>query len=275
MANQQGDARRRRGDRLAGGPPLSCPFFLWLWRPRARVEENPGDGGPYGCSPSAGDAEARPGLPGGRSKTRRPWAALAPGYGLPLASELAARGVRAMTTDSDLDGLAQRFALLTAGPLALLPISRPWRPRCRGDTTADEHSSQILLRGCRSCAGRFTLDDVESVTPRNRDAGMLARSPDCRPIPRRLRRRAYACWPPRRIRRGTNGRGGARSLPPTRPHLTHYATVRRRGRRRNSTRINQVETLERLDVGPGTSSPRSNALTVGDHDAAWRSRPTP
>ena len=83
--------------------------------------------------------------------------------GLPLAIELAAVRTRVLTVEQILDRLSDRFGLLTGG-------SRAARPRHQTLRTTIEWSHDLLTGGeravlRRSCAfaGRFTLEDVESV----------------------------------------------------------------------------------------------------------------
>ena len=83
--------------------------------------------------------------------------------GLPLAIELAAARVRALTPQRILDGLTQRFALLTGvrGGTAhqqTLAASMEWSY----DLLTEPQ--RLLLRRLAVFAGRFTLEDVEAVT---------------------------------------------------------------------------------------------------------------
>ena len=83
--------------------------------------------------------------------------------GLPLAIELAAVRTRVLTVEQILDRLADRFGLLTGGSRAALPRHQTLR-------TTIEWSHDLLTEGERAVlrrrcvfAGRFTLEDVESV----------------------------------------------------------------------------------------------------------------
>jgi predicted ATPase/DNA-binding NarL/FixJ family response regulator len=83
--------------------------------------------------------------------------------GLPLAIELAAVRTRVLTPEEILDRLSDRFALLTGGGHAALP-----RHQTLGTTIEWSHDllatpERILLRRLCVFAGRFTLEDVESV----------------------------------------------------------------------------------------------------------------
>src|SRR6266566_759683 len=83
--------------------------------------------------------------------------------GLPLAIELAAVRTRVLTVEQILDRLSDRFGLLTDGGRAALPRHQTLQ-------TAIDWSHDLLIPAERSLlrrlcvfAGRFTLEDVESV----------------------------------------------------------------------------------------------------------------
>ena len=83
--------------------------------------------------------------------------------GLPLAIELAAVRTRVLSAEQIVDRLTDRFALLTGGSRAALPRHQTLR-------TTLEWSHDLLLDGERAVlrrlcvfAGRFTIEDVESV----------------------------------------------------------------------------------------------------------------
>ncbi|WP_338200800.1 NB-ARC domain-containing protein [Candidatus Nephthysia bennettiae] len=83
--------------------------------------------------------------------------------GLPLAIELAAVRTRVLTAEQILDRLTDRFALLTGGSRAALPRHQTLPTTVEWShelLTADERT---LLRRLCVFAGRFTLEDVESV----------------------------------------------------------------------------------------------------------------
>jgi len=83
--------------------------------------------------------------------------------GLPLAIELAAVRMRVLSVEQILDRLRDRFALLTRGSRAALPRHQTLRTTIEWShelLTADERA---LLRRLCVLAGRFTLEDVESV----------------------------------------------------------------------------------------------------------------
>ncbi len=83
--------------------------------------------------------------------------------GLPLAIELAAVRTRALAVEQILERLSDRFALLTGGGHVALPRHQTlettidWSYELLGD------GEQALLRRLCVFAGRFTLEDVESV----------------------------------------------------------------------------------------------------------------
>jgi len=83
--------------------------------------------------------------------------------GLPLAIELAAVRTRVLTVEQILDRLADRFGLLTGGSRAALPRHQTLRTTIEWshDLLADGERA-VLRRSC-TFAGRFTLEDVESV----------------------------------------------------------------------------------------------------------------
>jgi predicted ATPase/DNA-binding CsgD family transcriptional regulator len=83
--------------------------------------------------------------------------------GLPLAIELAAVRTRALTAGQILDRLTDRFGLLTGGSRAALPRHQTLRTTIEWSHGMLTAAERALLR--RSCvfAGRFTLEDVESV----------------------------------------------------------------------------------------------------------------
>ncbi len=83
--------------------------------------------------------------------------------GLPLAIELAAVRTRVLTVQQILDRLTDRFGLLTGGTRAALPRHQTLRTTIEWShdlLTGDERA--VLRRSC-AFAGRFTLEDVESV----------------------------------------------------------------------------------------------------------------
>jgi predicted ATPase/DNA-binding CsgD family transcriptional regulator len=83
--------------------------------------------------------------------------------GLPLAIELAAVRTRVLSVRQILDRLTDRFGLLTGGGRTALPRHQTLRTTIDWShdlLTADE---QAVLRRLGVFAGRFTLDDVESV----------------------------------------------------------------------------------------------------------------
>ena len=83
--------------------------------------------------------------------------------GLPLAIELAAVRTRVLTVEQILDRLTDRFGLLTGGSRAALPRHQTLRTTIEWSHDLLADGERAVLR--RSCvfAGRFTLEDVESV----------------------------------------------------------------------------------------------------------------
>jgi predicted ATPase/DNA-binding CsgD family transcriptional regulator len=83
--------------------------------------------------------------------------------GLPLAIELAAVRTRVLAPEQILDRLADRFALLTGGSRAALPRHQTLRTTIEWSHDLLSATERAVLRRCCVFAGRFTLDDVESV----------------------------------------------------------------------------------------------------------------
>jgi predicted ATPase/DNA-binding CsgD family transcriptional regulator len=83
--------------------------------------------------------------------------------GLPLAIELAAVRTRVLTAEQILDRLTDRFALLTGGGRAALPRQQTLRTTIDWSHDLLASGEQRLLRRLCVFAGRFTVDDAESV----------------------------------------------------------------------------------------------------------------
>jgi predicted ATPase len=83
--------------------------------------------------------------------------------GLPLAIELAAVRTRVLTALQILDRLTDRFSLLTGGGRPALPRHQTLRTTIDWSHDLLTAGEQTLLRRLCVFAGRFTLDDVESV----------------------------------------------------------------------------------------------------------------
>ena len=83
--------------------------------------------------------------------------------GLPLAIELAAVRTRVLTAEQILDRLTDRFSLLTGGSRAALPRHQTLRTTIDWSHDLLEAAERALLRRLGVFAGRFTLEDVESV----------------------------------------------------------------------------------------------------------------
>ncbi len=87
--------------------------------------------------------------------------------GLPLALELAAVRTRVLSAEQILDRLTDRFALLTGGGRAALPRHQTLRTTIDWSYDLLTAAEQILFRRLCGFAGRFTLEDVESVCTSN------------------------------------------------------------------------------------------------------------
>jgi len=83
--------------------------------------------------------------------------------GVPLAIELAAVRTRVLTLDQILDRLSDRFALLTGGSRAALPRHQTLRTAIDWSHDLLTAGEQALLRRLGVFAGRFMLEDAESV----------------------------------------------------------------------------------------------------------------
>ena len=83
--------------------------------------------------------------------------------GLPLAIELAAVRTRVLTVEQIRDRLNDRFGLLTAGGRAALPRHQTLRTTIEWSHELLNAGERALLRRLCVFAGRFTLEDVESV----------------------------------------------------------------------------------------------------------------
>ena len=90
--------------------------------------------------------------------------------GLPLAIELAAVRTRVLTAEQILERLTDRFGLLTGGGRAALPRQQTLRTTIDWSHDLLTAEEQTLLRRLCVFAGRFTLEDVESVCASD-DAG--------------------------------------------------------------------------------------------------------
>jgi len=83
--------------------------------------------------------------------------------GLPLAIELAAVRTRVLTAAQILDRLADRFGLLTGGSRGALPRHQTLRTTIEWSHDLLTEGERAVLRRCCAFAGRFTLEDAESV----------------------------------------------------------------------------------------------------------------
>jgi predicted ATPase/DNA-binding CsgD family transcriptional regulator len=83
--------------------------------------------------------------------------------GLPLAIELAAVRTRVLSAGQILDRLGDRFGLLTGGARAALPRHQTLRATIEWSHDLLVGADRVLLRRLCAFAGRFDLEDVESV----------------------------------------------------------------------------------------------------------------
>jgi predicted ATPase/DNA-binding CsgD family transcriptional regulator len=83
--------------------------------------------------------------------------------GLPLAIELAAVRTRVLAVEQILDRLSDRFSLLTGGSRAALPRHQTLRTTIEWSHDLLTGGERAVLRRSCAFAGRFTLEDVESV----------------------------------------------------------------------------------------------------------------
>ena len=90
--------------------------------------------------------------------------------GLPLAIELAAVRTRVLTVEQVLDRLTDRFSLLTGGDRAARPRHQTLQTTIDWSYDLLTTDERKLLRRLCVFAGRFTLEDVESVCADDSDA---------------------------------------------------------------------------------------------------------
>jgi non-specific serine/threonine protein kinase len=83
--------------------------------------------------------------------------------GLPLAIELAAAQVRTLTMDQILDGLGDRFRLLTRGNRSALPRQRTLRAAIDWSYELLDQKARILFKRLAVFAGGCSLDAAEAV----------------------------------------------------------------------------------------------------------------
>ena len=83
--------------------------------------------------------------------------------GLPLAIELAAVRTRVLAAEQILDRLTDRFGLLTGGSRAALPRHQTLRTAIEWSYDLLPDGERAVLRRLCVFAGRFTLEDIESV----------------------------------------------------------------------------------------------------------------
>jgi predicted ATPase/DNA-binding CsgD family transcriptional regulator len=94
--------------------------------------------------------------------------------GLPLAIELAAVRTRVLTVEQIRDRLTDRFALLTGGSRAALPRHQTLRTAIEWSHDLLSDGERTVLRRLSVFAGRFSLEDVESVCAPTEASGTQA-----------------------------------------------------------------------------------------------------
>ncbi len=83
--------------------------------------------------------------------------------GIPLAIELAAGRIGALTVDSIRDHLSERFELLTGGPRTGLPRHRTLRALIDWSHDLLSHPEQVLLRRLSAFAGGWRLEAAQDI----------------------------------------------------------------------------------------------------------------
>ena len=94
--------------------------------------------------------------------------------GLPLAIELAAVRTRVLSAEQIVDRLGDRFALLTGGSRAALPRHQTLRTTIEWSHDLLPDGERAVLRRLCVFAGRFTIEDVESVCAPSDPLGLLS-----------------------------------------------------------------------------------------------------
>jgi len=191
--------------------------------------------------------------------------------GLPLAIELAAARVRALTPQRILDGLAQRFALLTGGSVGAVAHHQTLAASMAWSHDLLSEPQRILLRRLSVFTGRFTLEDAEAVT-----AAAPLTPWDCLVLLADLVDRSLVVFDGQYYRLlATVADFAAERLADAgetavirAAHLAHYAALCAAG----AAELDAgpwVETLERLEAArPNVLAAIEHALAVGDADAA-------
>jgi predicted ATPase/class 3 adenylate cyclase/DNA-binding CsgD family transcriptional regulator len=190
--------------------------------------------------------------------------------GLPLALELAAARVRALTPQRILDGLNQRFALLTGGAggtphQQTLAASMEWSHDLLSEP------QRVLLRRLSVFTGRFTLDDVEVVA-----AAEPLTSWECLVLLADLVDRSLVAFDGDHYRllqtvaafaAGHLAAAGEETAVRA-AHATHYAAVAATGAAELDA-CPHPETLDRLEVARDNMlAAIEHSLAVGDHERA-------
>ncbi len=216
-------------------------------------------------------AEARPGFTVGADNAAVVAALCARLDGLPLAIELAAARVRALTPQRILDGLTSHFALLVAGGRGAVPHHETLATSIAWSHDLLTEPQQILFRRLSVFVGRFTLDDVESVGA----ADPLTRW-ECLMLLADLVDRSMVSFDGEHYRMlvtladfGAERLRDAGEEESTRTaHRAHYATMASVAAAELDV-APQTETLDRLEVARANIlAAIEHAVTAGDHEAA-------
>ena len=191
--------------------------------------------------------------------------------GLPLAVELAAARVRALTPPRILDGLTQRFALLTGGARGAIAHQQTLAASMAWSHDLLTEPQQILLRRLSAFSGPFSLEDVEAVT-----AAEPLTPWDCLVLLADLVDRSLVAFDGEHYRllqtiadfAADRLADAAESAATRAAHVTHYAALAA-GAAAELGAAPQVETLERLELArDNVLAAIEHALSVGDHQAA-------
>lgn len=191
--------------------------------------------------------------------------------GLPLAIELAAARVRGLTPQRILDGLAQRFALLTGGGRSVPVHQQTLEASIAWSHDLLTEPQQILLRRLAVFAGRFSLDDVEAAA-----AADPLTAWDCLVLLADLVDRSLVVFDGEHYRllatiasyAEQRLADAAETAAIRAAHLQHFAALAAAGAA-DLNAAPTVENLHRIEVArPNCLAAIEHALTVGDHSVA-------
>ena len=140
--------------------------------------------------------------------------------GIPLAIELAAARVRALSVEKIAERLSDRFRLLTGGDRTALPRQQTLRALIDWSYDLLTEPERALLRRLAVFAGGWTLEAAEAV-----GAGGEVDEPTCSTADESRREIAGRCWRPKAIATGCSRRcvsthrsGWPNRATATRPH---------------------------------------------------------